>query len=60
MAFSRAHQQLYNLKQTAYQASANSSHTIPKPMFSDHAVLVAHNVCRSELVITADGDDFKN
>ncbi|RAK71355.1 tannase and feruloyl esterase [Aspergillus fijiensis CBS 313.89] len=27
------HQQLYNLKQTTYQAPANSSHTIPEPMF---------------------------
>ncbi|GKZ26950.1 hypothetical protein AbraCBS73388_003466 [Aspergillus brasiliensis] len=27
------HQQLYNLKQTTYQAPANSSHTIPAEMF---------------------------
>ncbi|PYH42241.1 tannase and feruloyl esterase [Aspergillus saccharolyticus JOP 1030-1] len=27
------HQQLYNLKQTTYQAPANSSHTIPEAMF---------------------------
>ena len=27
------HQQLYNLKQTTYQAPANSSHTIPEKMF---------------------------
>ncbi|KAI2865393.1 hypothetical protein CBS147343_3989 [Aspergillus niger] len=27
------HQQLYNLKQTTYQAPANSSHTIPEEMF---------------------------
>ncbi|PYI11765.1 tannase and feruloyl esterase [Aspergillus sclerotiicarbonarius CBS 121057] len=28
------HQQLWNLKQTTYQAPANSSHTIPETMFS--------------------------